>query len=485
MKRAVFLLPVILLLSALLLPGSVSAQRVTPTWNSAIYYYNPTFPDVGHVQAIFMGTGTVPEAAPKDIPPHGFGRFLIGSTGDFQGAAILSADVPLAAVYKQFDINGSAFAPLLYSSFDVSQAGDSGFFYVPSVMRSGSYTSRIGIQNVELVPVNLHMTFYDRTGAVKATLDRSLTTGDNDSSYIFSITPAVLPDLGSSFDGSLVIEAVKDDGSGDPARVVAAVEEIMSTGQRSYAFEGSGVTGTKIFMPSAMCNYGTGRQTSYFAVQNAGSAPATVEVRYYSASGALLALHKAGTVAPKARLSINSCDTKVYARFTGKTGTAVIESKGTTPQPLVAVGKVTGRDGLSTAYLGQVSGAQTVLLPYLEWSRLVSDPRTTISIMNISDSAATDIRVRFYYDAGGNFFDYQERTLATASKPLGRNGRVNVDPVVSGAALDANGNYLGAAEVISNRPVAVLVRLTQKISGVTGITLLGEDYIGMPYNPIP
>ncbi len=481
MKRAVLLLPVLLLIAALVLPGSALAQRVTPTWNSAIYYYNPTFPDVGHVQAVFTGEGSVPPAEPKDIPPHGFGRFLIGSTGDYQGSAVLSADVPLAAVYKQFDVNGNAFAPLLYSSFDVSQAGDNGFFYVPTVMRSGSYTSRIGVQNVELVSVNIAIRFYDRSGNLKATLNRSLSSGDNGSSYIFTITPAVLPDLGTSFDGSMVIRATKDDGSGDPAKVVAAVEEIMSTGQRSYAFEGSGVPAAKVFMPAAMCNYGTGRQTSYFAVQNAGSAPAPIEVRYYSSSGALLALHKAGSVAPNAKMSITSCDAKVYARFNGKMGTAVISST----QPIVAVGKVTGRDGLSTAYLGQVSGAQVVLLPYLEWSKLDSDPRTTISIMNISNAPAANLKVRFYYDAGGNAFSYQERSLATSSKPLAKMGKISLEPTVSGAALDANGNYIGAAEVISDVPVAVLVRVTQKISGVPGVTLLGEDYIGMPYNPIP
>ena len=71
MKRSFFLTLFLVSLVALSLPGSVLASG-SPTWNSVIYYYNPLGgPDVGHIQAVFYGSGgTTPDPTYENIGDH-------------------------------------------------------------------------------------------------------------------------------------------------------------------------------------------------------------------------------------------------------------------------------------------------------------------------------------------------------------------------------------------------------------------------------
>ena len=481
MNRSACLVLAVVLILTISLPGSAKSPAAAPTWNSIIYYYNPS--TAGKLTASFIGSGTTtPPDVNQDVAANGFGQIMVGSTGDFKGAAMLSADVPLAAVYKQSDAGNGAYAPVLYSSFDASQAGTSGKFYVPSVVHQGYYVSKIGIQNVETEDVSLGLDFYDGTTGLKVNTSMPPITVAAEGSFVFEMTDVDVPGIGSSFNGSLVITATKVAGGGN-ARVVAAVEELQSQGQRSYAFEGSGNPAPIVYMPSAACRYTTKLLTSYFAVQNAGSTDATITVTYYSSAGVVLATHAAGTVKPGAKISINTCDAKVYAKMNGKFGTAVI----TSTQPVVVVGKVNSNDGLATAYLGQSAGSNRVLLPYVVFDKKVkgsiSLTTTQIIIMNVSATAASSVKVNFYYKVTDVSYKFQTTTLATATTTLKKFGVISTLPKVSGAALDGNGNYLGAVEVVTNQPVVVLARVTQTVTGVPGITTLGEDYGGIPAMP--
>jgi hypothetical protein len=496
MKRFAFLTLVLVLILAVSMPGSAMNLAAAPTWNSTIYYYNPDAAE-GSMTASFAGSGAKPSDITKTIPANGFGNISVGSTGDFKGAAMLSANIPLVAVYKQADANQGAYAPVLYTSFDASNAGTTGKFYVPTVLHEGYYVSKIGIQNVETEPVNLVLDFYDSATGLKVTTSLGTVHVASEGSYVFEMTDTDVPGIGASFNGSLVINATKS-SNGSVARVVAAVEELQSDGQRSYAFEGSGVPATTVYMPSVSCKYSTLVQTSYLAVQNAGTADTTITVKYYGYNGAGLATHVVGTVKPGAKVSINTCDAKVYSKMKGKVGTARVLSlqPGSTSipgQPIVAIGKITSTAGLTTAYLGQVaytnqSGSTTwrILMPYVEYSKLTTGSRTALYVMNIGSSSATKVYIRYYYyDKASSTYKYQQVTLASSSAPIKRWGYKAKNVAVSGAALDANGNYLGAAEVISNQPVVVVTRVYQGVTGVSGITRLGEDYIGIPYTTLP
>ncbi len=481
MKRISFLLLACVFILTLSLPGAALAQGSSPTWNSIIYYYNPRA-NSGTIGVTFTGTGATPgDQLGIPVPAHGFGSVLVGSTGDFKGAATLSADIPLVAVYKQFDQGKGPYAPVLYSSFDATQSSVNGKFYLPSVLHAGYYVSKIGIQNVENEAVSLTLHFYNSTGAEKVNAPLGLTKSiDSQGSWIFQILDdaADVPGIGSSFDGSLVIQAVKASDGVTPARVVAAVEDLQSQGQRSYAYEGSSATAKTFYLPYANCRYSTNQQSSTFYVQNAGSANATINVYYYTTGGTLITSYTAAAkVKPGARMLASACNSKVYAKMNGKNGTARI----TSDQPLVVVGKASSADGLSTAFLGQPSGGTDILLPYVEYNKLSSDPRATLNIMNVGATPAKNVYINFWYKKADNSFAAQKLVLATNSAPLAKYGKYSATPKVSGAALDVNGKYLGAAEVISDQPVVVVVRVTQSVTGVPGITTLGEDYTGVPF----
>jgi hypothetical protein len=473
MKRVSFLLLAALLVLTLSMPGSALAQDVPPTWNSTIYYYNPGS-SAGNLGITFTPP-TVPsmDLSNQPVAAHGFSSLSIGSTVGYQGSAMISADVPLVAVYKQFDVSGGTYAPVLYSSFDASQSGTTGKFYLPSVLNSGYYVSKVGIQNVESVPVTLTLHFYDSTGAEKVTLTHKIL--DNQPSWMFQILDDAtdVPGIGSSFDGSLVIDAVKTGGT-TPARIVAAVEDLQSQGQRSYAYEGSGVPATDFYLPYANCRYSTNQQSTIFYVQNTDAVnDATISVYYYTTTGTGITYYSpTAQIKPGARMAVSACDTKVYAKMNGKNGTARITSK----QKLVVIGKATSTDGLSTAFTGQSAGGTRILLPYIPYSKLISGERATLSIMNIGSATATKATINFYYKISDTSYAAQKVTIPS----LPKYGKYTTIPKVSGAAINSDGNYLGAAEVISDQPVVVVVRVAQTVTGIPGIIALGEDYTGIP-----
>ena len=95
MKRLAMIGLACLLALTLGLPGPVMADNNPPTWNSTIYYYNPQ-PNTGTMGVSFTGQGTVPpDQLNLPVKEHEFGTISVGSTGDFKGAATLSAITPM------------------------------------------------------------------------------------------------------------------------------------------------------------------------------------------------------------------------------------------------------------------------------------------------------------------------------------------------------------------------------------------------------
>ena len=458
------------LLFSLLLPGSVVAGTV-PTWNSAIMWFNPTNASGTLTVQIYDNSTPLTPGEPISLIGYQSGSILVGSTGTVQGSAMVSASVPLVAVYKQYPASGS-YAPLLYTSYDASQAGPT--FYIPTVTISPIYVSTIGIQNVDSVAVDLTLKFYDKVGSVKAT--KSYLNVATNASQAVNLTD-LTADLGVSFDGSLVITAVQT-GTNIPGSIVAAAQELeRSGGRRAYASEGAAAGANKVFLPSAMCKYGRTQQTSYFAVQNAGTAATTVRVTYYDAAGKKVTAYDHGTLAAGAKVSINSCDTRVASLFSGKNGTAVIESKGatgTTQQPLVVVGKVTSTDGLATAYLAPGKGASEIAIPYIEVDNARSGLRTYLAIMNASSSAVSGAHIIYYNENGDMLNTINIPTIPAYSK-------VNLLPAIPTSAF-SGGVFQGAA-IVTGTNLVVMIRLQQAITGLGSITTLGEDYLGIPTLP--
>jgi len=486
MRKKLFVLAVLALLILAVPASTVLAQGATSqTWTSSITYYTPSATG-GTLQVdYYANDGTKYSANPITLNPHKAGSLLIGGVSTvpdgFAGSAVLSSEVPIVATNVQFAAGAATpnYGRLLYSGF--SEADAAAKFYVPTVLyhTGAKVTSRIGVQNVETFAIAAHLAFY-AVGATtpSATKDVNIPA---QSSYIFWPTDvAGLPD---PFNGSLVVTATKQGDTGTPGRVVAASEETSDLGPQAYAFEGSAQGANKIYMASMMCQAGAALQMSYYAIQNVGTADASVTVTAYDTGGNVVGSTASPIViAAGGKSSINPCTFGVPA---GKLGSAVIESVGA---PIIAIGKVQSTvNGMSTAFVGAAQGSTSVAAPYVRW---VADPtkdfRAYIAIMNVGTADATNVKVK-YYDGNGAVAATDDLTSVArggALKPLIKR---NTDAATAGALNPTFGDFGfhpsgGAIEVTSDQPVVVVVRLQRNVS-LGAVTLVAEDYNGTTITP--
>jgi hypothetical protein len=469
---------IVLLVLALLIvamPAAlVSAQSATnQTWTSSITYYTPSTTS-GTLQVDYYGSdGTKYSANPITLQPHKAGSLLIGSVSTvptpFAGSAVLSSELPIVATYVQFATSPETnnYGRLLYSGFTADAAGST--FNVPTVLyqKFGS-TSRIGVQNIETFAIAANMKFY-AAGQTTPTVDTNRVIPAQ-SSFIFMPSDLGLP---VGFNGSLVITGKKSDDASTPGRVVAASEETADNGRYAYAFEGVAQGANKIYLASMLCKSGTAQQISYYAIQNAGTTSANVTVKAYNTAGAQVANQSLGSLAAGGKLSTNPC---AWGVANNTSGSAVIESTGA---PIIAIAKVQGNNGLSTAFVGESAGATKVAAPYIRWSSAArGDFSSYIAIMNVGSGNATSLNIT-YYD--GNGTAVATKALATAANPLPQYVKRNSDPSSAGA-LNGSGEFGfspagGAIEITSNQPVVVTVRSVKSVS-LGAVTQFGEDYNG-------
>jgi hypothetical protein len=266
------------------------------------------------------------------------------------------------------------------------------------------------------------------------------------------------------------------------------VQEVQSNGRQAYAYEGAAAGSSPIYMPSAMCKVGKTQQTTYYAIQNADSNPGTATITYYDGLGKTVATEGPISIPAYHKVSVSTCDSTIAAMTSGKTALSAV----ITGSNLVAMGKVQSTDGLMTAFLGsaqpqqcnkQTDGYYHVALPYVEWSNSTLGFRTYIAVMNASsNTAAADVSVNYYRRVGKNVPPVNFKAalkMASGNTPMAANIKRNTEPDQVTGALDSSKSFLGAVEVVSDQPVVVIVRVQRGVSGVAGITTLGEDYSGI------
>jgi len=449
---------------------SVSAQSATTqAWTSSITYYTPSSTSGQMVVTYYASDGTSYAADSISLDPHKAGSLYIGSVSSvpdgFGGSAVLSADVPIVATYVQFASGSQAsnYGRMLYNGFSATDASST--FYVPTVLyQTFNTTSRIGVQNVESSQITARLRFYEAGNPT------AVATRDVDipalSSFIFA--PPDISGLTPGFNGSLVI-TTDETGGGS---VVAASEETHDSGRAAYAFEGVAQGANTIYMPSMLCQYRPEQQTSYYAIQNAGTGDASVSVSFYDTSGSLVGTMPATNLSEGGKMSVTPC---TYGVPAGTSGSAVIESVGA---EIIAIGKIAANNGLLTAFVGQSQGSTSLAAPYVRWaSNPASDFRAYIAVMNIGSGDATNITAT-YYD--GNGTAVATHTLASAGDPLPQFIKTNTDPY-SASALTATYNDFGfhpsggAIEFSSDQPIVVVARLARNVS-LGSVTMFGEDY---------
>jgi hypothetical protein len=364
--------------------------------------------------------------------------------------------VPIIATAVNIAQGGNYPRPL-YTGFDPSKASKD--FNIPTILKKWNSTSLISIQNTETSQIQATLKVF-AVGSTTPTVQQTYTIPGQSAKLVSA------DDLGlSNFTGSGVVEAT--------GKVVAAVQETSDNGLPAAAFEGlpADAGATTIYMASMLCEAFASKSTSRYAIQNAGTAQASVAVDFYNKSGVKLLTTPTFNIAVGNKESVNPCDKGVPV---GTNGSAVIRS--TNGVPLIAMGKVSGTTLTTTAFLGESAGAAKVGAAYIRWKTDKSQgERAYVAVMNVGGAAATNVKV-MYYNNQGNLAATQ--TLASSGSPLGKFIKANSNwEAASGSNTDFGVNpYGGAIEVTSDQPVVVVVRISKVKDGTT----LAEDYNGVP-----
>jgi hypothetical protein len=478
MKKIIPFIILVSMLAAVIFPQAVFAQGTSGlNWTSAIYYQN-TDSTAGTINVDFYEGTTKTSASPIAVNGYASGKLLVGSVGglssSFAGSAVLSADVPIAAVYLEWaegtaeNENGRS----IYAGFSSSQASTT--FYIPTVLKkafTGDFSTLVGIQNTDSsLSTNVLLEFIN-AGSTTAAYSYTQSI-DPLASHIFSTNDIADVDLPQDFSGSLKITS-------DNTPVVATARETVDVGVFAYAFEGVSSGAGTVYIPTSLCNWESGGRTftSYFAIQAIGGDATGINITHYDRDSSATYSDSVGDLTDGSKASRNPC---AHASApNGFIGSAVVTA---TTGNLVAIIKVNSRDDTSsntrTAYIGiPTNSTTTYALPMVTFNNDSSAGfRTYIAVQNISGGAATDI-VATYYNADGTVA--ATHTLADGTTPLADKDKINSNPNSAGA-LDGSGNFDGAVIITSDVAVAVTVR--NQITAASPYHQFGEDYTGIPQN---
>jgi len=244
--------------------------------------------------------------------------------------------------------------------------------------------TKFSVQNVGSASTTATISFIDTSATTVHQFSQVLQPGAG-----VHVDAATITQLGTSFNGSVYVETTGG------SIVTSAMELAFDPWVAGKAFEGVGQGSMNIYMPSALCNYGTYSQTAYYAVQNTSlTTPTTVRVTYSNG------LFTEQSVGLGAKASFSTCD---HASMpSGFIGSATITSTATN---IVAIGKVS--DGTSTsAFNGFSEGFRYSSLPYVRWATNTNYfsgymQRTYIAIQNVGGSTITGNIVVKYIDRDG------------------------------------------------------------------------------------
>lgn len=423
------------------------------TWSGSVIIQNNGSEPASAIVNFYSTAGVLVKShpLPSPIPPKGSVTVDTDSITDlpvgFAGSAVVSAAQPVSATYVSLDSANPAMGRGVYSG---SVTGSNRVF-IPVISNNYSdQTSVVGVQNVDGGPVTVSLKFYDRfTGALSATVSDALAPG---AAHYYDASALPGPQqLPPPWTGSAVIEA-----SGN---VAAAVQQPYLSSNKVVGFEGASSASSELYLPTATFQLGAEQQTSFISVQNTTGNAITVTVNFHDRAGNLVG-QAGGVIDAYRKTSWNPGSAGVPV---GYTGSAVVRASG----PVAATVNVGSTTDVATAYTAATSGTLRAALPYIRWAP-DNDPkgwRTSISVMNVDQTTAADITVR-YYDANGTLVWSQALTGVAPNT----NGNHHPGAVVG------NAPFAGSVEVESTRPVVAVVTATT-VDGT-----LAESYTG---NPIP
>jgi len=434
-SRLAILLPIVVLvigLTALIASAGASTQAFT----GSLSYQNPNSSLANVVVSFYaQSSGTVVASVPITVPAHGSGTLSFGGVSglgtSFAGSAVLSADQ-----YMSTDVievaTTTGYDRAIYAGASSDDAGT--ILYMPLISQNAfAQLTTFSVQNADSAPVNVRVQYINRdTGQVSKTVNiAALPVGS--SKYLKSdAAPASLP---AGFTGSAVVTAT--------GKIVASANNAFIVLNKIAAYEGFNAGASKVFLPSAQCNYAAGLQTTFFAIQNTSLAATTnVTVTYYNTAGAQMVTQTVNIpITGGKKYNTNPC---LGGMPNGFLGSAVVQATGPAVVALVNTSTSAPSAALyNTIYDGIGTGWNKGAFAYIRWSgtATANDWKTFIACQNVGTSALTGT-VKYYNTAG-----VQQGSNQTFAN-IGPNIKFNTNPNTAGALT--SGAFTGAVEISAN-----------------------------------
>ena len=208
----------------------------------------------------------------------------------------------------------------------------------------------------------------------------------------------------------------------------------------------------KIFFPTALQAAFGVKFTTFYAVQNVGSASTNVTFDISPSKGT----PKTVTLAPGAKVSLQPKDAGAADGFSG--AATVSASSGGQLAAITNIGALTPAScptgsGQTGAFLNPSisGGASKISIPYVEFKTGTTDWKSFIAVQNIGSATSGTVSVK-YYGADGTLVG-TDSSLAT----IDAGAKKNSNPSVSGVAQT---NFIGSVVIESTNASDTLIALT-------------------------
>ncbi len=239
-----------------------------------------------------------------------------------------------------------------------------------SAQSGGGYTTGFQLQNLEAQAATVTINYYDQAGATSATVNTTIAANGSTTYFPLSSVP-------TGFSGSVIVSS---------DRALASIVNVLTSdfaGGASYSGATSGATTVNLpLIMKANFNYNT-----WYAVQNAGSSSATVNVTYSGSS-----CTDTGTIAPGAsKIFDQKANTCLAAGYVG----AAKVTNASTNQPLVvAVMQIVDTAKTLLSYNGFTTSDESTapVMPLVSTNWFGS--LTGIQIQN-TGASSTDVTMQF------------------------------------------------------------------------------------------
>jgi hypothetical protein len=316
-----------------------------------------------------------------------------------------------------------------------------------------TWTTGFQVQNLSATAANVSITFYDGTTG-NALTPFNAVIGANASTNFFPLDGgAGRPSVPAGFSGSAVIS------SDQP---VSAILNILGNGT-AYGGSASGISAgsTTVGLPLIQKNNG-GFQT-WFSLQNAGSANATVSVAFKprdSASGNAFTVSNL-TIKPGAALTLDTTTPQLAGLVSSPSGKFVGSATVTSNQPIAAIVNQTGLGASKTLLtydgFGSSAGSTTINMPLIQNGN--AGFFSGLSIQNLGGTPTT-ITVTYGPNTKGTF---QPQNQTFTNVAAGSTIAFNTAAAFGGNTTAQR--FVGSAKVTATNPLVGVVNQLGAISG--------------------